>query len=90
MTNTEAALTQAHTRVVGTLSELIRRDVGALSADKRIVDDLGLDSTNILELLMKLEDEFGVEFDPDTFEPRHFETIGTLTEYVAGQAEEQQ
>ncbi|MFD9623365.1 phosphopantetheine-binding protein [Streptomyces virginiae] len=50
--------------------------------DTRILDDLGVDSTTILRLLLRLEDEFHVEFDPDALFARHFATLADLTAYV--------
>lgn len=52
----------------------------------RLFDELGLDSTSVLELLMGLEDALGVEFDPDSLEQSHFETVGSLTDYILTQS----
>jgi len=45
--------------------------------------DLHLDSTSVIELLMVLEDLVeGLSFNPETLEPDHFQTVGTLADYV--------
>ncbi|OLF09972.1 hypothetical protein BU204_32325 [Actinophytocola xanthii] len=53
-----------------TLSDLIRREMrGKLPADVQIdettrLDELGLSSLQVSEIVFTLEDEHGVEFDP--------------------------
>ncbi|MEU5551816.1 MULTISPECIES: acyl carrier protein [unclassified Micromonospora] len=64
------------------LAAVLKRDVATITPDTRLFDDLGLDSTSVLELLLELENELGAEFDPDDLEQRHFETVTTLSEYV--------
>lgn len=73
--------------VIGILAGMLERDPATITAESRLFDDLAFDSTGVLELLMRLEDHFGVEFDPFTIEPRDFETIGTVTEFVGKQLE---
>lgn len=68
--------------VIRILARILERDPAAITAESRLFDDLAFDSTGVLELLMHLEDHFGVEFDPFLIEPRDFETIGTVTEFV--------
>ncbi|MFV2102043.1 acyl carrier protein [Micromonospora sp. LOL_024] len=64
------------------LAAVLKRDAATITPDTRLFDDLGLDSTSVLELLLELENEIGAEFDPDDLEQRHFETVTTLSEYV--------
>ncbi|MDI5964570.1 phosphopantetheine-binding protein [Streptomyces sp. SL13] len=65
------------------LSEVLNREVAALREDQRLFEDLALDSTSVIELLMSLEDTVGLEVDPDDLEPEVFQTVGTLVDYVA-------
>ncbi|MDG4792815.1 phosphopantetheine-binding protein [Micromonospora sp. WMMD1082] len=74
--------------VVGALGQMLGRDPEGISAQLRLFEDLSFDSTSVLELLIQLEAELGVEFDTDTLEPTDFETVGALITYVAGQVEE--
>lgn len=71
---------------VEVLAEMVKRDPGSLTEDTRLFADLGLDSTNALELLMTLEDRLGVEFDAESLEQRHLETVGSLTTFITEQA----
>jgi acyl carrier protein len=64
------------------LGEVLGRDLDDLTEETRLFEDLGVDSTTILELLMALEDVLRILVDPDTLEPDHFTTVGTLADYV--------
>ncbi|MCX5391924.1 phosphopantetheine-binding protein [Streptomyces sp. NPDC006482] len=64
------------------LSGVLNREVTGISEEVRLFEDLALDSTSVIELLMGLEDTVGLEIDPDELEPEVFQTVGTLTDYV--------
>ncbi|OLB77580.1 MAG: phosphopantetheine-binding protein [Actinobacteria bacterium 13_2_20CM_2_71_6] len=68
------------------LAEMVGRDPASLTEDTRLFADLGMDSTNALELLMLLEDELGIRIDADNLEQQDLETLGSLTGYFARQA----
>lgn len=44
--------------------------------------DLRADSFELMELVMALEDEYGVKIDDDELE--NFETVGDVIEYIKG------
>ncbi len=48
-------------RVVKLISDATKIDAAKINAETSFVDDLNLDSLDIVELMMKMEDEFGVE-----------------------------
>lgn len=65
------------------LSAVLGREVGELTEEARLFEDLALDSTSIIELLISLEDTIGrLEIDPDELEPEVFRTVGSLADYV--------
>ena len=64
------------------LAGLLDQDLPPLTEDTALVDDLGLDSTNVLTLLMDLEDSLRLEFDFGVLEQRHIETVGSVTDLV--------
>ncbi|MFI1357767.1 acyl carrier protein [Streptomyces sp. NPDC020898] len=68
--------------VTGSLARMLGRAPETFSPTTRLVQDLDFDSTNVLELLMRVEADLGVEFDPDTFGPSAFETVDSLVGYV--------
>ena len=69
------------------LTEVLKRDVSGSSEDTRLVEDLQMDSTSVLELLMALEDNLGFEVDPESLTMGDFKTIGTLANYVSAACE---
>jgi acyl carrier protein len=79
------AASPAVTSITAALARVLKVEAASLGESTRLFDDLGLDSTTVLELLMELEDDLAVEFDPDTLEQRHFETVATLATLVAQQ-----
>jgi acyl carrier protein len=68
--------------VVRALSRVLGRELPDVTAQTRLFEELNLDSTSVLELLMTIESDLDVEFDPDALEPRHFESVGSLSDYV--------
>ncbi len=64
------------------LGNVLERNLSGVSEDARLFDDLHLDSTAVLELLMALEDVSGIEVDPEKLDMDDFKTVGTLTDYV--------
>ncbi|ADJ45411.1 acyl carrier protein [Amycolatopsis mediterranei S699] len=65
------------------LTDVLQRPVSGMAEETRLFDDLHLDSTSVLELLMALEDTVGIEVDPESLEVSDFKTIGTLAGYVS-------
>ena len=62
------------------LADTLDVDVEELSSNTNIATDLGADSLDVVEILMSIEDEFGVEI-PDS-EIENIRTIGELAEYI--------
>ena len=51
-----------------------------MTMETRIIEDLGADSLDVVELLMAAYDEFGVEMPDDKIEG--LKTIGDVVEYI--------
>jgi acyl carrier protein len=45
-----------------------------------------LDSYALLELVLRLEETFGIRIEDDELDPDHFESIRTLTSFISGKA----
>lgn len=71
--------------VEAALSEVLERTVTGLTEDVRLFEDLHLDSTSILEMLMTLEDAVDIAVDPEELDMDDFKSVGTLTDYVLSQ-----
>ncbi|MFJ1798403.1 MULTISPECIES: acyl carrier protein [unclassified Streptomyces] len=73
------------TAIEAALSEVLEREVDGLTKDVRLFEDLHLDSTSVLEMLMALEDGIGIVVDPEDLDMDDFKSVGTLTDYVLAQ-----
>jgi acyl carrier protein len=69
------------------IKEIIKSssDVVGLIDDLGLEDSLtklGLNSLNYVRIITKLEEEYGVEFDPDDLDFENFKTIKLLMDYI--------
>ncbi|MEU9708063.1 acyl carrier protein [Streptomyces sp. NPDC047967] len=64
------------------LSEVLEREVTGLTEEIRLFEDLHLDSTSVMEMLMELEDSMKIVIDPENLDMDDFRTIATLTGYL--------
>lgn len=70
------------TQVRLAICDVLSRDAAELDEQARLFEDLALDSTMVIELLMALEDTTDLKIDPDELEPEVFRTVGSLADYV--------
>ena len=52
----------------------------AVTMESNIVDDFDADSLDVVDLVMSLEDEFGIEVPDDQIE--NFTTVGDVVRYI--------
>jgi acyl carrier protein len=75
--------------VVQRVSSIVGEQLGVEEADlvpeASLLDDLGADSLDVVELVMALEEEFGIEVPDDDVE--NIRTIQDIVLYVEGKAE---
>ncbi|MCM1166198.1 MAG: acyl carrier protein [Lachnospiraceae bacterium] len=55
-------------------------DKDSITEDSSITDDLGADSLDVVDLVMALEDEFGIEIPEDEVE--NIKTVGDIIKYI--------
>ena len=67
-------------KVKAILSTQFDVEEDSITADTNIVDDLGADSLDVVDMLMSLEDEFDVEI-PDE-EVDKIRTVGEVVAYI--------
>ncbi len=72
-------------KVTEILAEQLAADKDAMTAETKIAEDLGADSLDLVDLLMSMEDEFGIEF-PDE-EVENLRTIGDVVNYISAKTE---
>jgi acyl carrier protein len=62
------------------VSEQLGKDANEVTDGASFIDDLGADSLDIVELVMAMEDEFGIEI-PDE-EAEKIKTVKDVIEYI--------
>lgn len=77
--NTIKNLKDLVTGIVAKQLELQKHEIKEYA---NIFEDLGLDSTGVIELLLALEEECEIEFDMEELDPANLESINAITEYI--------
>ncbi|MEK7366146.1 MAG: acyl carrier protein [Candidatus Deferrimicrobiota bacterium] len=67
-------------RVREIVAEQLERDVNEVTNAASLIDDLGADSLDVVELVMKMEEEFGIEI-PDE-EAEKIKTVNDVIQYI--------
>ncbi len=70
-------------KVKAILAKQLRKDPAIITPESRIKRDLGADSIDILQLLMRIEDQYGIVI-PDQ-ELATFETVGDVVAFLEKQ-----
>ena len=71
---------EVYERVKVALVEKLGADEGAISDEAAFQDDLSADSLDLVELIMELEDQFGLKI-PDE-DAQKLQTVGQAVDYV--------
>jgi acyl carrier protein len=66
--------------IIEALCEQLKVDPATINENTSVIDDLGADSLDIVELLMTLEDKYGVIVPDD--EVVNLKTVGDIAEYI--------
>ncbi len=62
------------------VAEQLDRDVESVTIESSFVDDLGADSLDAVELIMRLEEEFGIDIPDDDAEK--ITTVQAAVDYI--------
>lgn len=62
------------------LAEQFEIDAESISLDTNLIDDLGADSLDVVELIMSLEDIFGITISDE--DAAQLYTVGRIVEYL--------
>lgn len=67
-------------KVKDILSKQFDVDSDSITSDTSLTDDLGADSLDVVDLIMSIEDEFGIEIPDEVAE--QVKTVGDLVDFV--------
>lgn len=67
-------------RVIDIIREQLNLDDVDINEDTSFKDDLGVDSLDLLELVMAFEEEYSIELDPEELEG--IQTVGDIVEFI--------
>lgn len=67
-------------RVQGVVAEQLGVETEKVTSNAEFVQDLNADSLDLVELIMQLEEEFGVEISDE--EAENIKTVGDALEYI--------
>ena len=67
-------------KVKAILAEQLDLDEDTITVDSAIIEDLGADSIDIVDLVMSLEDEFETEIPDEAIE--NLRTVGDVVDYI--------
>ena len=71
-------------KVINIVSEAANVEAANIKAETNFVDDLNLDSLDMVEMMMKMEEEFGIEIPEEKTE--ELKTIGDVANYLKSNA----
>jgi len=79
-----ASVSEIRTKIIEIIADRLSRDKATITDQSSIVADLGADSLDIAEIMMDLEDAFGVKLEED----KELKTIGDVVTYIESKVAE--
>jgi acyl carrier protein len=67
-------------KIKDVVADKLDADPGDIAVESRFIEDLGADSLDVVELIMGLEDEFGVEISDE--EAEGIRTVGDAVRFI--------
>ena len=81
MQTIRAQSTSIAARVAAIVCDQLGVEIGKLTPESSLLDDLGADSLDVVELIMALEEEFGLK-GPDN-DVENIRSIGDMVQYMS-------
>ena len=67
-------------RIIEIINEQLNIDDAVITEETSFKDDLGVDSLDLLELVMAFEEEYNIELTPEELEG--IQTVGDVLDYI--------
>ena len=71
-------------KIVKLIAEKLGKKVEDIKPASRLVEDLGADSLDVVEMIITLEDEFGITLPDD--QVANMKTVADITTYIVNNA----
>ena len=71
-------------KILKLIAEKLNKKVEEIKPELRLVEDLGADSLDIVEMIITLEDEFGITLPDD--QVANMKTVEDITKYIVKNA----
>ncbi|TVR43877.1 MAG: acyl carrier protein [Planctomycetota bacterium] len=79
-------MSDIRTKVIDIIAErLSSKDKDSITEESNVIADLGADSLDIAEIMMDLEDVFGIKLEEDN---ESLKTIGDIVKFIEGKVAE--
>lgn len=72
-------------RLISAIADVLDLDESKITAESKFVEDLGADSLDVLEIVMGIEEEFGIQIPTDSTE--NIVTVGDAFEAIKKELE---
>jgi len=73
-------VSEIRNKVIDIIADRLSKDKATITDASNVIADLGADSLDIAEIMMDLEDAFGVKLEED----QELKTIGDIVTYIEG------
>ena len=67
-------------KIISIVADKMRIDPSKITEDINLVDDLGANSIDLVEIIMALEEEYGIQFDED--DTANLKSVNDLVAYI--------
>lgn len=71
-------MSEIKNKVIDIIADRLSKDKATITEASNVIADLGADSLDIAEIMMDLEDAFGVKLEED----QELKTIGDIVKYI--------
>jgi acyl carrier protein len=68
------------------LPRVLDRDALVIVPEMKLMEDLGMRSASMLELLLELEDSLDIQIDVEDIDGAAMSSVGDLADFIAGHA----
>lgn len=68
-------------KIIALIADKLNKKVESISLNSRLVEDLGADSLDVVEMIMAFEDEFGISLPDEDVE--NMKTVKDVVDYIS-------